>query len=61
LKTITKAQTVVLNNGTIYVKYGDCIEETLSSVLNALVNNVTIKPVTSETEEGTGTLFINGT
>lgn len=59
-KTITKAQSVVADNGTIFIKYGDYTNEILSQVLNPIQNNVKLMPVLSKAVEGSGTVYING-
>lgn len=61
LATITHAQTIVDDGGTIYVKYGNCLNETLVDVLNPIVTTVHISPRASDSVEGTGSVVINGT
>jgi hypothetical protein len=61
LATITKAQSIVANNGTIYIKYGNCTSEALNAALNPVVDNVRIMIRQNDGTEGTGSLFINGT
>ena len=59
--TITHAMTLVANNGTIYVKYGNCLDETLAIVLNPIVDTVHISPRLNDETEGTGSIIIDGT
>ena len=61
LATITYAQTIVDNNGTIYVKYGDCPNETLVDVFNPIVDTVHISPRESDSTVGTGSVVITDT
>jgi hypothetical protein len=59
VKTITYAQTLIDNNGTIKVKYGNCLGENITSVLNPIVATVHISPVQDETTNGTGSVVIS--
>ena len=60
LATITKAQTIVDNDGIIYVKYGNCSNETLADVLNPIQNIIHISPRQDDSTEGTGSVVITG-